>query len=255
MKNPKAFFDRARSMHGGKLTQQQVDGLTRLYSTYERYNWPIAYAAYGLATSKRECGGLYTPVREGFKKTDAEAREYVKKHYPTKYGKPTIYGGQYAYGRGDVQLTWAPPNKDNIDNYGKADKKLAALGLIKAGELTKNFDLALRPDLSAVIMVSGMQEGWFTGKKLSDYLDKQPPDFRNARRVINGTDHADEIASDALLFMYALQDGGYDQFPAQPEPPPAPRPPDLPAPPEPPAPVVTEKLTLAQRIARLFGRG
>lgn len=249
MLNSKAFFDRVRKNIHSRLNQDQVDGLNRLVGAFESRQWPLAYAAYGLATSKRECGGLYHPVREGFKRTDAEAREYVKRHYPTKYGRPTKYNGQYAYGRGDVQLTWALPNLANIANYEKADAKLASLGLIKAGDLLANFDLALRPDLSAAIMVYGMEEGWFTGKKLSDYL-KDVPDFRNARRIINGTDHAEEIANDAREFMYALQDGGYGVIQAPPAPLP---PPDIQAPAPPPEPVREPKLTLSQRLRRIFG--
>ena len=205
MLTPKAFFDRVKKeIHNGGLSQSQVDGLNRLVSAYEKRGWPIYYASYGLATSHRECGGLYQPVREGFKKTDADARYYVRRHYPTKYGKPTVHGGQYAYGRGDVQLTWAY-------NYEKADEKLAEMGLINKGDLIANFDLALRPDISVQIMIHGMEEGWFTSKKLSDYLNKPVPDFYNARRIINGTDHAAEIAEVALKFQYALADGGYRQ--------------------------------------------
>lgn len=252
MLNSKAFFDRVKKeLHRGSLNQSQVDGLNRLVGAFENRKWPIFYAAYGLATSLRECGGLYQPVREGFKKSDAEARAYVKRNYPTKYGKPTMYDGQYAYGRGDVQLTWALPNSNNIANYEKADAKLAKLGLIKKGELLADFDLALRPDLSVAIMMVGMDEGWFTGKKNSDYLDGEVPDFRNARRIINGVDHADEIATNARKFLYALQDGGYGKELSVP-----PVKPVVPPPPPPPPPVVVPvaetKPSLFERFRKFF---
>jgi hypothetical protein len=50
----------------------------------------------------------------------------------------------------------------------------------------------------------GMAEGWFTGKKLGNYITLDKSDFANARRIINGTDKASLIAGyarhyDALL--------------------------------------------------------
>lgn len=46
-----------------------------------------------------------------------------------------------------------------------------------------------------------MREGWFTGKRLGLYIvEAQPPDYVNARRVVNGTDHAQEIATMAAEF-------------------------------------------------------
>jgi putative chitinase len=252
MLNPKAFFDRVKKdIEKGGLSQEQVDGLNRLVGAFESRNWPIFYAAYALATSKRECGSKYQPVREGFKKTDAEARKYVAKYYPTKYGKPTVYGGQFAYGRGDVQLTWADPTPGKINNYGKADAKLAEMGLIKRGELLANFDLALRPDLSVVIMMVGMDEGWFTGKKNSDYLSGSVPDFYNARRIINGTDHASEIADNARLFLYALQDGGYGVVPVAVPPAPNPHPDPIPQPPDV-EPIVASKPSMFERFRKFF---
>ena len=105
------------------------------------------------------------------------------------YGKPGKYG-QPQYGRGYVQLTWDA-------NYEKADK---ALGL--NGALLKDFNLAMQPTIAAQILVRGCSEGWFTGKKLSDYL---PGDYRGARRVVNGLDKADLIAGYAREFDAALR--------------------------------------------------
>lgn len=247
------FFDRVRKeIHPGGFTQEQVDGLNYLLDAFEEVNWPIYYASNALGTAWREVGGRYVPVREGFKKTDAEARAYVKKHYPHKYGVPTIYGGQYAYGRGIVQITWADPRPGKIDNYGKADRKLAEMGVIKKGDLLADFDLALDPKIAAKIMIYGMDEGWFTGKKNSDYLDRDVPDFFNARRIINGVDHADEIAEVSRKFLYALQAAGYGKPPvAAPKPEPVVPPP--PPPPDVPKVKVPETLTLMQRLSRIFG--
>lgn len=232
--NRKAFFDYLRkTLHPKGFVSEQVQGLDAMLDGFERNNWPLNFAAYGLATARREVGTTYQPVREGFKKTDAEARAYVKKHYPTKYGKPTVYGGQYAYGRGLVQLTWADPNY--IDNYAKADAELSKRGVIKKGELLANFDLALRPDVAIEIMILGMTEGWFTGKKCSDYLSAPNPDWKNARKIINGLDHATEVAESAIIFQKALIAGEYGLLRTSPpiQTPPAPEPVKVTAPPPP----------------------
>ena len=49
-----------------------------------------------------------------------------------------------------------------------------------------------------------MEEGWFTGKKLSNYLDGNLADYPGARRIINGTDKANMIAGYANEFASCL---------------------------------------------------
>lgn len=50
-----------------------------------------------------------------------------------------------------------------------------------------------------------MMLGTFTGKKLDDYIDTGHADYVNARRVVNGTDHATEIAGYAEHYEAALK--------------------------------------------------
>ena len=64
-------------------------------------------------------------------------------------------------------------------------------------------DGALEPDLAAKIMFKGMIDGIFTGKKLADYFNPRTADWKNARRIINGLDHADDIATYAKKFYAA----------------------------------------------------
>lgn len=167
----KVLFDGMRAdIFGGKLTQTQVESVNAIIDAFEQANatenldWP----AYALATARREVGLPYKPVRE------------IGRGAGHKYGKLGRYG-QAAYGRGFVQLTWD-------DNYEWADK---ALGL--NGALLKNFDLALDIKIAARIMALGMIDGAFTGAPLSRYFHAGHSDPRNARKIINGLDHADEI--------------------------------------------------------------
>ena len=72
------------------------------------------------------------------------------------------------------------------------------------GALVANLDLAMQPDIAAKIMIYGMREGWFTTKKLSDYIKNGKADYVGARRIINGTDDARLIAGYAETFEKAL---------------------------------------------------
>ena len=194
------FFDGVRARpFGGKLRQEQVDGCGTLIAAFEELGWPVSHAAYGLATAFHETAATMQPIAEYGR---GKGRKYGVK------GKH----GQVAYGRGYVQLTWDY-------NYEKADDELGLRGALIA-----DYDLALRPDIAADIMVRGMEEGWFTGKANRAYLDRSPPDYVNARRIINGTDKADLIAGYAKQFEAALVAAGYGEVPApvdRPEPPPA----------------------------------
>lgn len=192
------FFDGVRGRpFGGKLRQGQVDGCNTLIAAFERAGWPVEHATYGLATAFHETAATMQPIAE-----DGRGKG-------RKYGVKGRHG-QVAYGRGYVQLTWDY-------NYEKADDELG-LG----GALTADYDLALRPDIAADIMVRGMQEGWFTGKANRTYLDKSPPDYVNARRIINGTDKASLIAGYAREFEAALRAAAYGEIvatePAKPVP-------------------------------------
>jgi hypothetical protein len=51
-----------------------------------------------------------------------------------------------------------------------------------------------------------MREGWFTGKKLSDFIqDGKPPDYVNARKIINSLDEAQTVAGYASAFELVLR--------------------------------------------------
>lgn len=179
LRDPAAFFQGVKAVTGS-LTQSQVDGLNYLLKAMER--WPVEWAAYGLATSYHETAHTFQPIEE------------IGKGRGRKYGVPGPHGGQVAYGRGHVQLTWP-------DNYAKADKEL---GL--NGALIKDYRKALDPKIAADILVRGMEEGWFTGKSLKSY---ELGDYVNDRRIINGTDMAHKIAGYARGFESALNAGGW----------------------------------------------
>ena len=179
-------IDRAKFFEGvksgpfhGPLKASQVKGMSAILDGWESSGLTdLRWLAYMFATVLAECGANMLPVREGFKKTDAEARAYVKSR-GYKYAK--VVNGQVYYGRGLVQLTWEA-------NYKKMGDSLGI-------NLVDNPDLALDPATAAKILFKGMTDGTFTGKKLADYFQGSVSDWKNARRIINRLDRADEIAS------------------------------------------------------------
>ncbi|MGH6996977.1 MAG: hypothetical protein ACREEO_02235 [Phenylobacterium sp.] len=186
---PGRFFEhlRGRPPLGPTLSQGEVAGCERILAACAGAGFPPAWTAYALATCVHETAGAMAPVRE------------YGKGAGRVYGKPGRNGGQVAYGRGDVQLTWD-------ENYERADRELGLNGALVA-----DYDLALDPQVSARVLVSGMEGGWFTGKGLRLYLPEvaRRDQFVAARKIVNGTDRAELIAGYAETFQGALQAGGW----------------------------------------------
>lgn len=173
-----AFFDRVRRDFG-PLNQKQVDGFNAILAASASV--PTRHRAYMLATAWHEVARTMQPIREyGLGKGK-------------KYGLPTGPYMQTYYGRGLVQLTW-------LDNYAKATRRLTELGLIGPDvDLVKTPDLALDPKIAVHILIVGMSEGWFTGKRLGDFTS-----YVSMRAVVNGSDKAALIAGHAEVFEDAL---------------------------------------------------
>lgn len=140
-----------------------------------------AHAAYVLATAKWETNHTMKPVREAYWLSETWRKANLR-YYPW-------------YGRGFVQLTW-------YENYVKAGK---ILGI----DLTTDPDVAMQADIAAKVIVRGMKDGWFTGKKLADYTT-----YKDMRRIVNGTDKAAEIAAIAVEYEAALQSVPAERLPA-----------------------------------------
>lgn len=179
--NRSQFFASVRtSLFGGSLSTSQFKGIEALLDASS--GLAVDEIAYVLATAFHETAETMQPIAE------------YGKGKGRKYGLPGRNRGQVPYGRGFVQTTWDV-------NYERTDRELG-LG----GKLIANYDLMLTDiAMAAKAAVRGMVEGWYTGKKLSDYFAGDKCDFLNARRIINGTDKAEKIAGHARLFMKALQ--------------------------------------------------
>jgi putative chitinase len=166
-------------LFAGRLSQSQVDGMEAILDEWQRRLWGDArWLAYMLATAYHEVDRSMQPISE------------YGKGRGRQYGLPDRITGQSYYGRGLVQLTWKA-------NY----QKMSAL----VGQDLVHFpDKALELPIAVQIMFDGMYAGLFTGVGLKDYFNDREDDPVGARRIINGTDKALQIATYHDQFLSAL---------------------------------------------------
>lgn len=151
--NPAVLFDGIRKEFG-RLDQTQVDSVNGIVAEFEkRGDGDPRKLAYILATAWHEA--RLRPIEE------------IGKGRGKPYGQKVAATGFAYYGRGFVQLTW-------YDNY-------ATMGNLLGVNLVAEPELAMRPDLSAAIIVEGMLKavsikGDFTGKSLEDYFNDRVDD-------------------------------------------------------------------------------
>lgn len=129
-----------------------------------------AHIAYILATAKLETDN-YNSLTEYADGSAYEGRQDLGNYYA---GDGVRYKG-----RGYVQITGRA-------NYQRMGDRLGY-------DLVNNPELALNPNIAALITVIGMRDGMFTGVKLSDYGYGDSFDSFNARRIINGLNVADLV--------------------------------------------------------------
>lgn len=132
--------------------------------------------------------GMITPLTKGavMGTTDGGAAE---KAYDDDDGEEHAY-----YGRGYVQLTW-------WSNYASAGINIGrGLDLLLDPELVKS------PAIAYALMAHGMRtgKGFANGHRFSSYFFLASTDYVGARRMVNGSDHAADIAAIAVQFEAVL---------------------------------------------------
>ncbi len=206
--NRSAFYASVRSpLFGGRLTQGQVKGMETILNKWQADGLTDArWLAYMLATAFLETGQTMEPITENlnysaaglrntFSKyfTVAQANAYARqperianRAYANRIGNGNEASGDgWRYrGRGLVQIT----GRANYRTYGLENSP---------GDATLDA-------IATRIMFDGMINGRFTGKKLADYFNETSADWKNARRIINGLDRADDIAGYAQKFHAAI---------------------------------------------------
>lgn len=193
------FFARARAgkLLGPTLSQSEVDGCSAIISAM--VGCPVSYVAYALATAYKETAHAMLPVEEAnWLSLDARNKYFFRMYDPqgnrpkvaAVLGNTTPGDGILFHGRDFVQTT-------GRKNYQRAAQ---AVGV----DLVAHPERIAELPIASQVMRQGMTQGWFTSRKLSDYLSTPLATlehFAAARRIINGTDCADEIAGYAKEFQ------------------------------------------------------
>jgi len=186
------FFERALPIFGGHMTEEQVSGCEADLARYDKdAPFDLDALAYLLATDKWESWHTMQPIRETKAKTDAEARRNLAGVW---YAQVDPVTGWSYYGRGKPQTT-------HKRNYAKMTKALPQFGV----DFVVEPEAMLRMDVATECIFVGMRDGLFTGAGLPLYFGPgKAPGYVAARAIVNGTDHAGDIATIALDFRYAL---------------------------------------------------
>ena len=202
------FFAAVRApLFGGQLSTHQVNGMEAILTAWQAQPFDSRWLAYMLATAYHETNNSMCAVSENlnysasgllatFRKyfTAKQAADYARqpqrianRAYANRMGNRSEASGDgWRYrGRGLVQIT----GYDNYLKYGIADDP----------------EIALDPPKAIQILLDGMINGLFTGAKLGDYFSATATDWIGARKIINGTDRAAEIAGYAKKFAAALE--------------------------------------------------
>ncbi len=196
--NRQFFFSQVRQVpFHGSLSQKQVEGMTGILDHWEANHAQKddRWLAYMLATAFHETATTMQPIREFGGDARAE-----RLYGPPPVGKNPALArrlentqkgdGARFIGRGYVQLTGRINYKDWARRLNIA--------------LVEQPDLALTTSVAVKILVEGSILGTFTGKKLANYFAPDKEDWVNARRIINGTDKAQNIAILAKQFYAAI---------------------------------------------------
>lgn len=195
--NRELFFDEIRGMFPGKqILPLRFERINAVLHGLESRKVPLRHAAYILATAYWESDRFRT-MREY---ATGEAYEGRRDLGNTQKGDGVKYKG-----RGLVQIT-------GRKNYADWSRRLNV-------DLLSQPHLAERLDIAVPILIDGSLQGTFTGRKLADFGS-----YAQMRRVINGTDKADEIADIAERFERTLRLANYgtQKSPSVQEPKPAP---------------------------------
>ncbi|HCL66401.1 MAG TPA: hypothetical protein DIC56_16495 [Rhizobium sp.] len=198
--NDRQFFSAIRNdPFGGRLTEGQVRGINAILGGWRRTmpKGDPRHLAYMLATAFHETAKTMRPVRETLASSDGRAIEIldqafaegrmpqVSAAYWRRDGK-----GQSFLGRGLVQIT-------HRRNYRR-------MSLATGIDLVAEPDRAMEMDVAVEILITGMGQGLFTGVRLTDVFNREREDWIGARRIVNGTDRAEQIAGYGQAFLNAI---------------------------------------------------
>lgn len=229
---PGAFYDHLRKagLLGSEISTEEFTGCETILAAAAG-KLPMSWAAYCLGTAFHETGGVMAPNIEDLNySTAARIKEVWPSRFPTvASAQPFVHNAKglanHVY---NGRMGNRPGTNDGWDHRGRGQAHLTGremyakldvnLGL--GGALIRNPDLAMRPDISAQVLVVGMLKGLFTakkkdglvvGNKLNDFIAAKPTtaQFSNARIIINPDKNGPKVAAAAEVFFSGLQAGGW----------------------------------------------
>lgn len=187
------FFD-GYKREFGKLNDSQVEGLETMLKGFDEtphFNLATQYANI-LAQTARETNWTFKPKVEGYyiKGNRKKALyNYYARNNPSALRTIFPYGwdSNLTYeGRGRTQTT-------HLFNYMNISEALDI-------DCVENPDLLLDDETDIKVLLHCYHTGLWTGKKLTDYINDNKTDYKNARRVVNGLDAWREIQADSIKF-------------------------------------------------------
>ena len=221
MLDRKVFFDHIRgSMFRGSLSQEQVIGIDAIISAFEKHSpdKDERKLAYVLATPMLETGERFNLGRENLNYTSA-AR--IRAVWPSRFKNEGAARPYVRNPEGLAEKVYG--NRDDLGNVQRGDgwtyrgagwpqltgrRNFRVAGKKVGVDLEADPELATKPDISGEALVAGMYEGWFTGRKLDDYITDARTDFERARQIINGMDRYKDVAAYAEGFLKAIRKAG-----------------------------------------------
>ncbi|MDK1334356.1 hypothetical protein QMS67_05890 [Cronobacter turicensis] len=192
----------ALSQTSQKNLRKILESINNFYPEHSEYKPNLFSISYMLATTRHET--YYFPTGEYFsEQPEVGGINYFNKYDPFLAATTSLkdraiangntqQGDGYKYrGRGCVHLTWKNNYQKAMDNFGT--------DYVGQPELASDLKYAVP------IMIWGMEDGVFTGKKLSSYINSDKIDYEWARNIINGSDQKTLIASYVLKFQKNLE--------------------------------------------------
>ncbi len=209
------FFDHLHdTIFASGMTQAQVDGHEMILDAWEKDHAgdDDRWLAYMLATACHETGRKMQPVEENLnysakrllevfpnRFTAATAGSYA--HQPEKIANK-IYANRIGNGDEASGDGWKYRGRGLPQLTGRANYK--KFGDLLHIDLVGTPDLALGDNGAVEIMFHGMINGGFTGSKLSDFFHGATQDWFNARKTVNGTFAAKDVAALGKTYYAAI---------------------------------------------------
>ncbi|EOL9002362.1 hypothetical protein ACM915_000055 [Cronobacter turicensis] len=192
----------ALSQTSQKNLRKILESINNFYPEHSEYKPNLYSISYMLATTRHET--YYFPTGEYFsEQPEVGGINYFNKYDPFLAATTSLkdraiangntqQGDGYKYrGRGCVHLTWKNNYQKAMDNFGT--------DYVGQPELASDLKYAVP------LMIWDMEDGVFTGKKLSSYINSDKIDYEGARNIINGSDQKTLIASYVLKFQKNLE--------------------------------------------------